>query len=235
MSANLRRLLGEIEKHTKELQQASPYQEQYEEELFKEVPPIISEPVEVMSDVFSEENLESRKEEEEEDKAFKKAQEQEQLAREEKELKENAQVREAVTKELGVGVVEKSDDASEGKDLYPDHMPVENMPPEIQEEFSKEKDVYKFGNVYDFRDFLITHRDKFEDWQTEAVDSISKAVQSIAAGCKCKKAQREKMVEDYYVQFIEQNKESALIPKLKNIAKVKKIIFSSNGKTFLES
>jgi hypothetical protein len=110
----------------------------------------------------------------------------------------------------------------------------EDLPPEVQEYLDEEKEEFSFESCYDLRDFFAMNRDKFDDWQHPAIDSVKSAVESITNGCKCKLEQRRKMVENYYVQFVEQNKDTALMPKMKEILKTEKIIFASEGKAFLE-
>jgi hypothetical protein len=110
----------------------------------------------------------------------------------------------------------------------------EDLPPEVREYLDEEKEEFTFANCFDLRDFFTINREQFDEWQHPAIDSVKSAVESITNGCKCKLEQRRKMVEDYYVQFVQQNKETALMPKMKEILKTKKIIFSSNEEIFLE-
>lgn len=110
----------------------------------------------------------------------------------------------------------------------------ENLPEEVREYLDSEKEEFEFHSCFDLRDFIERERGNFEQWAHPALDSVLQAVNSITTGCKCKLKERRKMVENYYVTFITQNQHNALIGKMKEILKTKKIKFYSEEKLFLE-
>ena len=108
------------------------------------------------------------------------------------------------------------------------------LPPEVEEYLNSEKEEYSFASVYDLRDFFKKNKPEFEEWAHPAIDSVLSAVGSISSGCKCKLDQRKKMVEDYYVEFVKQNRHTSLITKIMEILKTKKLKFYSRDDLFLE-
>lgn len=110
----------------------------------------------------------------------------------------------------------------------------ESLPDEVQKYLSSEKEEFEFHSCFDLRDFIEREKDNFEEWAHPALNSVIQAVNSITSGCKCKIKERRAMVENYYVTFITQNQHNALIGKMKEILKTKKIKFFSEEKLFLE-
>jgi hypothetical protein len=117
---------------------------------------------------------------------------------------------------------------------HPDHTPLEDLPPEVKENLEEEKESYEFRSVFDLKDFILTFHDQFDDFQKNAINSIVSVCDTIGRGCKCKKGSRLKIAEDYYVEFITQNKDSGIIEKFKEVLKTKNIKFYSKDRLFLE-
>ena len=223
----LNRIVTQIKEHTEELR-TPPSLPDSERSVPNEIPPLTGEPLEDVSNIFQKEDLRTREDALRIEKEIKQAEGEKLRAESEAQEKIKLKEKEAFQKEFGKEETEEEDDE------YPDHMPIENMPPDVRKELEEEKDSYRFNSIYDLRDFLVMNRSRFDDWQLGAVDSIVNAVKSITAGCKCKKEARKKAVEDYYKQFILHNKDTALIPKLKELANAEKIIFSSFDEIFFE-
>tara|TARA_B100000959_G_scaffold243886_1_gene267463 strand:- start:502 stop:1098 length:597 start_codon:yes stop_codon:yes gene_type:complete len=117
---------------------------------------------------------------------------------------------------------------------YPSHTPLEDLPSDVREELSAKKETYEFRSVFDFKDFILTFYERFNDIQKAALNSIVTVCDTIEVGCKCKKGSRLKIAEDYYVQFITKNQATGIIEEFKKILNSEKIKFYSKDKLFLE-
>ncbi len=163
------------------------------------------EPIPEVKEFFSEEQLKKREEE---------------LKRREEQLKARESYEEAFK--------------TDGEPEYPSHTPLESLPPEIKGALENEKEEHELRSVFDLKDLFLMFRDKFDDLQKAALDSIVKVCDTIEVGCNCKRGSRLKIAEDYYVKFITENQHNGLIDKIKETLNTKKIKFYSKDTIFLE-
>jgi hypothetical protein len=130
--------------------------------------------------------------------------------------------------------VPKPPQISEQEIGHPNHTSLDDLPPEVREELEEEKEKYEFRSVFDFKDFILMFYDRFDDFQKAALNSIVTVCETIDVGCKCKKKNRLKIAEDYYVEFITQNQHSGIVEKFMKLLNTKRIKFYSKDKLFLE-
>lgn len=202
----LKRILDQISEHKVELSKVDPEGEEVEN---LEVERVEREPFKEVRSVFSKDNLQKRTEE----NIFP--------------IEEN----ESSTWAEAPGLpTEKKTEQTERSD----YMPLEDLPPEVKDHLEKEKEFYEFRSVFDLKDFILTFNNRFSDLQKDAVNSIVAVCDTISRGCKCKKGNRLKIAEDYYIEFITQNQDSGIIEKFKEALNTKKIKFYSKDRLFLE-
>ena len=202
----LKRILDQISQHKVELSRVDPEEEETE---ILEASRVERKPFKKVGAVFSEENLQRRTGENV-------------LPIEESESSTWAEA-------PGSSAGEKPEQIG-----HPDHTPLEDLPPEIRDHLEKEKEFYEFRSVFDLKDFILTFHDQFNDFQKDAVNSIVAVCDTISRGCKCRKGNRLKIAEDYYVEFITQNQDSGIIEKFKESLNAKRIKFYSKDRLFLE-
>lgn len=91
-----------------------------------------------------------------------------------------------------------------------------------------------FDSINSFCDWYEPKKDAFLEKQRPAFDSLVQTKGMINMGCSCKIHVRQKMANDYYQNFFTKNKQTDLIPKIKEVAKVDTIIFKNGETEFLK-
>lgn len=205
-SPALDRILKQISQHRGELSTPSPA----EEDLRNADPAPKEPPTEDVKDIFSDQNLQTRSEEIEKEASV-------------RGLSPSTPPTETVTTES----------KRVEEDPYPTHTPIESLPPEVRNYIEQNKEEFRFNSIFDFRDFILQQQGHFDEYQKGALNSIVAAANAINSGCKCKRGEMLRKIEEYYINFVNQNKHTSLIPKIKEISNSKTLVFSSGDVIFL--
>lgn len=94
--------------------------------------------------------------------------------------------------------------------------------------------IFTFKGVEHFADWYNLHTDDFIEQHRIALGSLIQARQGINAGCSCKRNQRLRMAEDYYVHFFTQNAGSDLITAIKKSTNANVLNFFRDNNLFLK-
>jgi hypothetical protein len=90
-----------------------------------------------------------------------------------------------------------------------------------------------FDSIQNITGWYEQNRGFFDPQQTTALNTLVHTKSLINMGCACKIHVRQQMADDYYKSFFIRNQKTAIISKIKEIAKVETLIFKIKEEEFL--
>ncbi len=93
---------------------------------------------------------------------------------------------------------------------------------------------FTFKGIEHFSDWYSQNMERFSEQQRIALGTVLQARQGINAGCSCRRNQRLRMAEDYYVHFFTQNAANDLISAIKLATGAQALIFYRGSELFLQ-
>jgi len=90
-----------------------------------------------------------------------------------------------------------------------------------------------FNSIQNFVGWYESNAGGFDEKQKTAIGTLIHTKSMINLGCSCRLTERQRMADNYYKDFFTRNKNTPLIPKIKELARVETLIFLIGEEEFL--